>query len=74
MHAHNPAHLKAKKITKAVFQAMVEVAHDGIFVYQDSRFFYVNPAFERMLGYSAEELEELGFADVMHREGARHMR
>ncbi|MBP6938868.1 MAG: PAS domain S-box protein [Deltaproteobacteria bacterium] len=73
MHAHNPAHLKAKKITKAVFQAMVEVAHDGIFVYQDSRFFYVNPAFERMLGYSAEELEELGFADVMHREGARHM-
>lgn len=73
MHAHDSAHLKAKKISKAIFQAMVEVAHDGIFVYQDHRFFYVNPAFERMLGYSAEELEEMGFADVMRRDAARHM-
>jgi PAS domain S-box-containing protein len=73
MHAQDSPHLKAKKISKAIFQAMVEVAHDGIFVYQDHKFFYVNPAFERMLGYSAEELEEMGFPDVMQRDEARHM-
>ncbi|HVN71655.1 MAG TPA: PAS domain S-box protein [Desulfomonilia bacterium] len=66
MHAHDAAHLNAKKITKAIFQNMVEVAYEGIFVYQGHRFFYVNPAFERMLGYSADELENMGFADVLH--------
>jgi len=66
MHAHDSSHLKAKKISKAIFQAMVESAHEGIFVYQDHRFFYVNPAFEHMLGYSAEELEDMGFKDVLH--------
>ncbi|HPI92608.1 MAG TPA: PAS domain S-box protein [Deltaproteobacteria bacterium] len=73
MHAQDQVHPKAKKISKAVFQAMVEVAHDGIFVYQDHRFFYVNPAFERMLGYSAEELEEMSYAGVMHADAARLM-
>lgn len=73
MHAHDPARLKAKKISKAIFQAMVEVAHDGIFVYQDHRFFYVNPAFERMLGYTAADLEGMSLADVMRREDARHL-
>jgi PAS domain S-box-containing protein len=66
MHAHDSSHLKAKKISKAIFQTMVEAAHEGIFVYQGHRFFYVNPAFEHMLGYSAEELEDMGFKDVLH--------
>lgn len=66
MHAHDSAHQKAKKISKAIFETIVEMAYEGIFVYQGHRFFYVNPAFERMLGYSAEELEEMGFKDVLH--------
>ncbi len=56
----------AKRISKAIFQTMVEKAGDGIFVYQGSRFFYVNPAFEKMLGYSAEELEGMSWHDVLH--------
>lgn len=73
MHARDPVRLTAKKISKAIFQAMVEVAHDGIFVYQGRRFLYVNPAFERMLGYTAEELEGMQFTDVMGADAARLM-
>ncbi len=66
MHAHDAHHQTAKKITKAIFQTMVEEAYEGIFVYQGHRFYYVNPAFERMLGYSAESIEKMGFKDVLH--------
>ncbi|MCE5274305.1 MAG: PAS domain-containing protein, partial [Deltaproteobacteria bacterium] len=66
MSSQKTSHLKAKKISKAIFQNMVEVAGDGIFVYQDRRFSYVNPAFEQMLGYSAGELMGMGFMDVVH--------
>jgi PAS domain S-box-containing protein len=55
-----------KKISKAIFQSMVEAAADGIFVYQDHRFIYANPAFERMIGYSAETLMDMSFIDIMH--------
>jgi len=66
MHAHDVHHQTAKKITKAIFQTMVEEAYEGIFVYQGHRFYYVNPAFEHLLGYSARSLEKLGFRDVLH--------
>jgi PAS domain S-box-containing protein len=73
MHVHDSAHQKAKKISKAIFETIVEVAYEGIFVYQGHRFFYVNPAFERMLGYSAEELEDMGFKDVLHESSSELM-
>jgi PAS domain S-box-containing protein len=73
MHAHDSAHQKAKKISKAIFETIVEMAYEGIFVYQGRRFFYVNPAFERMLGYYAEELEDMGFQDVLHASSAALM-
>jgi two-component system sporulation sensor kinase A len=73
MLVHDSAHPKAKKISKAIFQTMVEVAYEGIFVYQGHRFFYVNPAFERMLGYSAHELENMGFKDVLHESSSELM-
>jgi two-component system, sporulation sensor kinase A len=66
MYSHETAQIKNKKISKAIFQTMVEVAYEPIFVYQEHRFFYVNPAFERLLGYSAHELEDMGFRDVLH--------
>jgi PAS domain S-box-containing protein len=56
----------AKKISKAIFQTMVEKAGDGIFVYQGNHFFYVNPAFEKILGYSAREFEHMGWRNVVH--------
>ncbi|MGC9324641.1 MAG: PAS domain S-box protein [Desulfomonilia bacterium] len=57
---------RAYKIGKTVFQSMVEKANDGIFVYLDDRFFYVNPAFEKILGYTAQELENKSIHDVVH--------
>jgi len=58
--------LKAKKISKAIFQTMVEKAGDGIFVYQDHRFVYVNPAFENLLGYPQHILENMTLDDVVN--------
>ncbi len=55
-----------RKISKAIFQTMVEVAYEGIFIYQNHHFFYVNPAFENMLGYTSAELENMGLKDVLH--------
>jgi len=58
-----PVHTKA---SKAVFQSMVEKAGDGIFVYQDHAFFYVNPAFEKIAGLSARDLEKMSIKDIVH--------
>jgi PAS domain S-box-containing protein len=68
MHAHDAAHLKSMRFSQAIYETSVEMAYEGIFIYQGGRFHYVNPAFERMLGYSFEELEEMGFRDVMHKD------
>ncbi len=54
-----------KKISKAIFQSMVEKASAGIFVYQGGSFFYVNPAFRRNLGYRAGELDDKSLRDVV---------
>jgi len=70
MYCHSTSQLKAKKISKAIFQTMVEKASDGIFVYQDHRFFYVNPAFEKSLGYNQNDLEHMGLKDVVRPETA----
>src|SRR4051812_40321953 len=41
------------------FQVLVEKLPVGIYIIQDRRFVYANPAFARMLGYSAKELGQL---------------
>ncbi|MFY9399449.1 MAG: PAS domain S-box protein [Desulfomonilia bacterium] len=66
MSARGASKNSARKISKAIFQTMVEKAGDGIFVYHSGHFFYVNPAFERILGYSARELEGMSWKDVVH--------
>jgi PAS domain S-box-containing protein len=44
-----------------------DVAHDAICVTDlKGKFISVNPAFERVLGYSAEEIEEFVFMDLIH--------
>lgn len=73
MYCQSTSQIKAKKISKAIFQTMVEKASDGIFVYQDHRFFYVNTAFEKILGYNQSELEHMGLKDVVRPETAEMM-
>ncbi|MRR36023.1 PAS domain S-box protein, partial [bacterium] len=57
--------ISTRKISKAIFQLMVEKASDGIFVYLDRKFFYVNPAFRRNLGYRSGELDDKTLGDVL---------
>lgn len=54
MGSRGTSKISARKISKAIFQTMVEKAGDGIFVYQGDRFFYVNPAFEKFSATAQE--------------------
>ncbi len=59
------------KSSELKYRMLVEKANDGIFVYQDHRFKYTNPKFRELLGYTAEELSEMGFLDIMRPEIAQ---
>jgi PAS domain S-box-containing protein len=65
--------ITTRKISKAIFQLMVEQASDGIFVYLDSKFFYVNPAFRRNLGYRAGELDDKTLQDVVRPDSVKDL-
>ncbi len=47
---------------------LVENANDAIFVTQDEKVKFPNPKTEGMIGYSAEELLEIPFLDLVHPE------
>ena len=63
-----------RKITEAKLSevnsrvtAFFDVAHDAICVANpQGKFISVNPAFEKVLGYSAKEIEGSGFIDLIH--------
>ena len=52
--------------TQALYTALIEAISDAVIVQEDDseRFTLVNPAAERLLGYSRSELLECGYADV----------
>ncbi|MEA3222739.1 MAG: PAS domain S-box protein [Thermodesulfobacteriota bacterium] len=63
--SHISSHPKAIKIGKGIYQSFVEKANDGVFVYQDHHFCYVNPEFKRALGYQTSELLCMGLKDIV---------
>ena len=50
----------------AKFMALTENAACSIFIYQGTKFRYVNAAMEAATGYSREQLLEMNFWDVVH--------
>ncbi len=50
------------------FRTLAENSPFSIMIYQDDRWVYVNPAAERITGYSAEELMQMRFWEVVHPE------
>ncbi|MBW2342023.1 MAG: PAS domain S-box protein [Deltaproteobacteria bacterium] len=50
------------------YRLLVENANDAIFVTQDEKIKLPNPKTEDMIGYSAEELREIPFPDLVHPE------
>jgi len=73
--AHKQAELSLRqrenqlRESEELFRATFDHAHIGVtLVSTEGRFLRVNPALCRMLGYSAEELTQLGFNDVTYPE------
>ncbi len=65
--------IQALKLTQATlketenkFRAMVELATEGIVVTQDLQKVYYNPAWIKLIGYSAEEYESLSLLSLIH--------
>lgn len=57
---------KLNQVTSRV-TGFFDVAHDAICVAnKEGKFVSVNPAFEKVLGYSVSEIEGLGFMDLIH--------
>ena len=48
------------------FRALTEIAASAIFIYRDEQFCYVNPATEKLSGYSKEELLQMKLWDIVH--------
>jgi two-component system phosphate regulon sensor histidine kinase PhoR len=52
--------------SEAKFRALTESAASAIFIIQDDRFVYMNPAGQRMSGYSMDELRAMDFLQIAH--------
>jgi PAS domain S-box-containing protein len=56
----------ALRESEAKFRALAEASPAAIFIYQNNRFVYANPATEKLTGLSADELLQINFWDVVH--------
>ena len=52
--------------SEAKFRALTETAASAIFIIQDGRFVYMNPAGQELSGYSLEELRAMDFLSIVH--------
>lgn len=57
---------KAESMSETNFRALAELTVSAIFIYKGMRFKYVNPATEKLTGYSKQELLEMDFTDLFH--------
>ena len=66
----NENHLKqereALQKSEKEYRQLVEYAHEGIVIVQDSRLVFVNPAISEISGYSHEELMSVSLDQVIH--------
>jgi PAS domain S-box-containing protein len=50
------------------FRSLVEQSLVGVYIMQEERFVYVNPGFEKVMGYSIDELKEASFDQWIYEE------
>jgi PAS domain S-box-containing protein len=48
------------------FRKLAETTAAGIFIYKGTKFLYVSPVTETLTGYTAQELLEMSFWDIVH--------
>ncbi len=56
----------ALRKSEALYRLVVESAHEGVVVVQDGRLIFANQVITEIMGYAAEELREIPFADLIH--------
>jgi len=59
---------EALKEREAMYRALVEHSHDGIFIIGGDRFLFVNPRATQIVGYSQEALYAMNLWDLVHPE------
>src|SRR5436190_7135668 len=64
--AHRRRTERAARETESKFFALTETLPAIVFVYQNGKFRYLNPAAEQILGYATSELLGTDFWDVIH--------
>ena len=52
--------------SEAKFRALAESSSAAIFLIQGTKYIYVNPAFETVIGYTMEDLADMNFWDFTH--------
>ncbi|MEP7377876.1 MAG: PAS domain S-box protein [Chitinophagaceae bacterium] len=56
------------------FRILVEQSLAGVYILQDEKFIYVNPGFEKISGYTANELlHGMSFTDVVHEDDLKRV-
>lgn len=50
------------------YRAIVERNHDGVFIYQNDSFVFVNDRFCEIVGYDRQSLREMGLGHLLHSE------
>lgn len=54
------------KESEALFRSLAESVSAAIYIYQGSKYIYVNPAAETISGYTTDELMGMGVWDILH--------
>ena len=57
---------EALRVSEAKFRALWQSAPSAIFIFQEQKICYANPAASVITGYSCEELVGMSFADIVH--------
>ncbi|WP_456405716.1 PAS domain S-box protein [Caldithrix abyssi] len=57
---------KALSESESKFRTLTEISPSAIFIYQDYKFIYVNPATEKITGYKKEELLDKPIFEIVH--------
>jgi PAS domain S-box-containing protein len=63
-----------QKEMEELYSTVVNNTPSGIYIYQDDKFQFTNPQFQRLTGYSAEELNEIKSYEIVHPEDREMVR
>jgi diguanylate cyclase (GGDEF)-like protein/PAS domain S-box-containing protein len=54
------------RVNNSIFRILTKTAPSAIFICQDEKFCYVNPAMVKITGYTKKELSTMNFCDIAH--------